>query len=123
VPSTDTPSLALTLNAELMARLPERVGFEIVSAPYASSLQDFSRLLATISERGEGVPAWILDVSVVLTDRAAHVVAVIYRGTGYGVVGRDSFDQNFDDVAELAIDVPQAIAARVAGLVERTVDP
>jgi hypothetical protein len=51
------------------------------------------------------------------------VYPVDFRGTGYGVVGRDSFDQNFDDVAELAIDVPQAIAARVAGLVERTVDP
>jgi hypothetical protein len=116
--SADAPQLsALTVNAELIARLPERRGVEVVSAPYASSVRELREQLEAIGTSSADAPDWILDVNVVVTRDAAHVVALLYRGADLGIAGRDSFDQRFDGVSALAIEVPRAIAERVGAIV------
>jgi hypothetical protein len=117
--SPGAPQLsALTLYGELIARLPERAGLEIVSAAYASSLQDLTRQLAAIGTPGDDMPEWILDVSCIVTGDAVHVYGLLYRGAGFGVPGRDSFDQTFTSSGDMVIDVPRAIAERVVEMVE-----
>jgi len=123
--SPGAPGLSeLTLNDELIARMPTRDGLEVVSVPYARSLQDLTNQLAVmIGEPGSSapranVPDWILDVSVVVTADAVHVFSVVYSGAGFGVQGRDSFEQTFDAPEEMVIEVPRAIAERVAAMVE-----
>jgi len=120
--SLGAPDLAaLTLNAELIAQLPEMADIEVVSASYATSLQDFMRQLATISEPGADVPEWILDVNVIVGGNAVRVVGLLYRGAGFGVPGRVSFDQEFGSPAETVIEVPRAIADRIAAMVDQVI--
>lgn len=114
----DADHIALTLNAQLIARLPERAGLEVVSAPFASSLQDLARQRTAIVGPDEELPAWILDVGVVVSRGTAHVTDVLYRGSDFGVPGREGFDLTFDGPEELAIAVPRAIAQKVAEMVD-----
>lgn len=121
--SPGAPELsALTLNAELIARLPERAGVEVVSAPFASTLQDLARQRTQIvGPQGEvaDLPEWILDVGVTVGADSVHVTALLYRGSGFGVPGRDRFDFAWDDAGTLVVEMPRTVAEEVARMVAR----
>ena len=116
--SPGAPDLAaLTLNAEVIAQLPERADIDLVSASYATSLQDFTRQLETIIGPGEDMPEWILEVSVTVAGDSVHVVGLLYEGASFDVDGLVSFDLELGSPAETVIDVPREIAERVAAMV------
>jgi hypothetical protein len=108
---------ALTLNDQLLARLPEREALQVLSAPSANSLQELLRQREFIIEAPGAAadpPEWILDVSVVVTVDAAHVVVLIYQGSGFLLEDRETFVQTFTTREEIVFEVPRAIAERVA---------
>jgi len=109
---------ALTLNAEIIARLPERPGLEVRSAPFAGSIQELTSQRATLGGAPDDLPEWILEVGVTVTSDRVHVFALLYQGGGLRVLGRDSFDEEFRDPSEIIIQVPHAIADEVARMVE-----
>jgi hypothetical protein len=109
---------ALTLNAEIIARLPERAGLEVRSAPFAGSVQELTSQRATIVGPPGDLPEWILEVGVTVAPDRVHVFALLYRGDGLGVPGRESFDVPFEEASEIIIEVPHAIADEVARMVE-----
>jgi len=109
---------ALTLNAEIIARLPERAGLEVRSAPFASSIQELTSQRATIAGPLDDLPEWILEVGVTVASDRVHVFALLYQGDGLRVLGRDSFDREFEEPSEIIIQVPHAIADEVARMVE-----
>jgi hypothetical protein len=118
-PSPGAPEIsALTLNAEIIARLPERPGLEVRSAPFAGSIQELTSQRATLGGAPDDFPEWILEVGVTVTSERVHVFALLYQGDGLRVLGRDSFDEEFHDPSEIIIQVPHAIADEVARMVE-----
>jgi hypothetical protein len=113
---------ALTLHDELIARLPDRAGLEVVWAAYANSREDFTKQLAAIGTSAPGspiddMPDWILDVSVIVTGEAVRVIAQLSRGADFGVPGRASFEQAFATPDDMVTDVPRAVAERVVTMV------
>lgn len=108
---------ALTLNAELLVRLPSTERLSVVSLPTAASLQELMTQRARVGAQGGDMPDWILDLGVDVTERAVHVHWLLYRGPDQAVFGADSFDEPLDGPDDLVTDVPRAIAEEVTAAV------
>jgi hypothetical protein len=105
------------IHAEILAALPHAATLRIVSATYASSLQDLRRQLAALGVTEVEEPRWILEVNIRVTARAARGVGLLHRSPGYDLPGRLSFDVTYESADAALLEAPKEVAREVAAMV------